>query len=199
MTTDAPLSPPVDPNVSMTPPVQDDAVTTLPDAPTPAPTLADAVEGEQESEEQTVERSGKTLKLSNRQIHGFVAGLSARTLPADVRKSYVEDFMGDADVMDALDAVDMAGALAEYGLTFNGGKLPPWMALIAGTAVLGFAVYSKRGKYVQDVELAPRPQQDPAGGRVDGGGAGTPGTALEFSVSPAAEFAGLSEPVTVGG
>lgn len=185
--------PPTDQD-ELTPPVQDqDELTPPVTVQEPAPSLADAVL-QDEPAPTGEDKPARAVKLSNPQIQTIAGALVSRTIPKDRRKAFLEDFCNDEDVRDALEAVDLAGALDHYGVHLNGGSLPPWASLILGTAVLGAAVFTKRGKYVQDAETL-----DNSAGGVAGPG-DAPGAGTEFPVSGAASaFSGLTEPAPVGG
>ncbi|HEX2864576.1 MAG TPA: hypothetical protein VHN99_08395, partial [Deinococcales bacterium] len=129
----------------------DETLTATPDpAPQAAPdfTLADTL-GEAEQPVAPPAKPVKVEPMSTQQIMGLVALASSFGLqPADA-EAYRRDFAGDVTIAWLLEMTGLASALAEMGVSADGGKLPPWLSALLGVGVLGYAVYTKRGQYAQ--------------------------------------------------
>lgn len=120
--------------------------------PADIPTLGDAVIGGAESA--LTPDAVAAPPMSPEQIIGLVAELSSLTVPAGVKSAYKTDYANNELVRWGVDASGLAEALAEYGISAGGGKMPPWLSVILGTMALGYGVYATRSKYVITVEQA---------------------------------------------
>lgn len=118
--------------------------------PADIPTLGDAVIGGAESA--LTPDAVAAPPMSPEQIIGLVAELSSLTVPAGVKSAYKTDYANNELVRWGVDASGLAEALAEYGISAGGGKMPPWLSVILGTMALGYGVYATRSKYVITVE-----------------------------------------------
>lgn len=160
-----PSGPP--PSVPEAPPLADE----LTAPPVPGPTLADAALGTPPAPESG---APDAPPMSPEQIIGVVAELSAFGLPAGLADAYKADFKNNPLVAFGVQASGLADALAAYGLTAGGGKLPEWLSVSLGVVVLGWGVYTTRSKYVQPLEHAARTAEEVAGTGFAGAGYGTP-------------------------
>ena len=89
----------------------------------------------------------KVEPMSTQQILGLVALASSFGLPPMDAEEYRADLTGDITILWLLEMTGLSAALAEMGVSADGGKLPPWLSALLGVGVLGYAVYTKRGKY----------------------------------------------------
>lgn len=110
------------------------------------PTLGDAVIGGMESA--LAPDAVAAPPMSPEQIIGLVAELSSLTVPGAVKSAYKADYTSNELVRWGVDASGLAEALAEYGISAGGGKMPPWLSVILGTMALGYGIYATRSKYV---------------------------------------------------
>lgn len=128
--------------------------------------------------------------MTAEQIIGLVAELSAVGMPPKVATAYKDDFKANPLVNFGVEASGLADALAEYGLTAGGGKLPAWMSVLLGVSVLGYGVYSTRSKYVQPDEHAPRAAEEAGADGFDIAGVSTPLSATNIGFSNAGNQGG---------
>ena len=136
------------------------------------PTLGDAVvSGSPDVQEADVQEQPP---LSPEQIIGLVAELSAFGLPASVSTAYKDDFKSNPIVNLGVQASGLADALAAYGISAGGGKLPEWLSVLLGVGVLGYGIFSTRSKYGQPVQFIPTGTEETPGGDFAPAGVGTP-------------------------
>lgn len=157
------------------PAVPDDLPPPLPDELAgPPPTLSDAaLSGPAPAA--AAEQEVDAPPMSSEQIIGLVAEISAFGLPPAVADAYKEDYKTNPLVHLGVQMSGLADALAAYGLTSGGGKLPEWLSVSIGVAVLGYGVYSTRSKYAPITQLeVPRVSEEVAAGGFDLAGGGTP-------------------------
>ncbi|MVN89381.1 hypothetical protein GO986_21840 [Deinococcus sp. HMF7620] len=113
----------------------------------PAPSLADAaVEGTLKPSA-AVEDEPPAPPMTPAQIIGVVAELSAFGLPAGIADAYKEEYRSNPLVQLGVQMSGLTDALAAYGMTAGGGKMPEWLSVALGVAVLGYGVYTTRSKY----------------------------------------------------
>lgn len=112
------------------------------------PTLNDAATGSDYQEHHAPEPEPEAPPLTNDQIMGLVAEVSSVGLKKDDSDAYKAEFMNNQMIKFGLDAAGLSDALAAYGINAQGGKLPEWLSLLLGVSVLGYGIYSVRGKYV---------------------------------------------------
>ncbi|WP_034383159.1 hypothetical protein [Deinococcus sp. YIM 77859] len=153
--------------------------------PIPGPTLADAALGTPPAPESGAPEVPDAPPMSPEQIIGVVAELSAFGLPQGLADAYKDDFKSNPLVAFGVQASGLADALAAYGLTAGGGKLPEWLSVSLGVVVLGWGVYTTRSKYVKPLEHAARPAEEVAGAGFAGAGHGTPLAATNIGFSGA--------------
>lgn len=110
--------------------------------------------------------------MTNDQIIGLVAQLSSFGLPPELAAAFADDFQANPLVQLGVQFTGLADALAEYGLTSGSGKLPAWLAVLLGVSVLGYGVYTTRGKYAPDTDSSAAAAG--AAGPFGFAGAGTP-------------------------
>ncbi|MXV18614.1 hypothetical protein [Deinococcus xianganensis] len=133
----------------------------------PAPTLNDvALPGSSQAAAQEDEPDAPPM--TPEQIIGVVAELSAFGLPPELATRYKAEYKSNPLVQLGVQFSGLTDALAAYGMTAGGGKMPEWLSVALGVAVLGYGVYATRSKY------APQPFDDPAAAApgADGGFAG---------------------------
>jgi len=181
-TTDLPPIPQGDPNpFSPTPipaPFPGDV-----DAAPQGPTLSDAELGGAPASAEQV--AAADPPMTNEQIIGLVAQLSAFGLPPELAAAYAADFTSNPLVQLGVQFAGLADALAEYGLTSGSGKLPAWMSVLLGVGVLGYGVYTTRGKYAPHTEPAAAAPGTPGAFGIAGGG--TPLQATDLGYGGAAD------------
>ncbi|WP_168734696.1 hypothetical protein [Deinococcus sp. KSM4-11] len=134
--------------------------------PTPGPTLAGAVVGDVPTKATAAApEEPEAPPMTPDQIIGVVAELSAFGLPAGLAEAYKDDFKHNQLVALGVQFSGLADALAAYGVTGAGGKMPEWLSVALGVAVLGYGVYSTRSKYVESL---PTPAPEAATGAAGG-------------------------------
>lgn len=141
-------------------------------AATPGPTLADAALSGAPEAAPSAPQAPDAPPMSPEQIIGVVAELSAFGMPAGVAAAYKDDFKNNPLVAFGVQASGLAEALAAYGVTAGGGKLPEWLSVTLGIAVLGYGVYSTRSKYVQPLDHVARAAEEADGAGFAGAGFG---------------------------
>lgn len=135
------------------------------------PTLGDAVIGGMESA--LTPDAVAAPPMTPDQIIGLVAELSSLTVPGAVKGAYKADYISNELVRWGVDASGLAEALAEYGISAGGGKMPPWLSVILGTMALGYGIYATRSKYVITIDTEQFEQtENDAGTGVNGGAGG---------------------------
>ncbi len=114
--------------------------------------------------------------MTPEQIIGVVAEMSAFGLPTGVAEAYKEDYKNNPMIQLGVQMSGLTEALAAYGVTAGGGKLPDWLSVALGVTVLGYGVYTTRNKYApfQSVSTsAEQTEENPVDG-FSSAGLGTP-------------------------
>lgn len=138
----------------------------------PAPTLSDvALSGPAKPTEAEMEPDAPPM--TPEQIIGVVAELSAFGLPGGLADAYKDDFKSNPIVQLGVQMSGLTDALAAYGMTAGGGKMPEWLSVALGVAVLGYGIHTTRSKYVPH-----QLQGDPAGEAAEAAGGGFAGAGL---------------------
>lgn len=129
----------------------------------PAPTLQDAVlSGSPTPADDAPEVDAPPM--TPEQIIGLVAEVSAFGLPPKIAEAYKDDYRNNPMVNLGVQMSGLADALAAYGLTSGGGKLPEWLSVALGISVLGYGVFTTRNKYVSQLEVPRVPEEGPDAG-----------------------------------
>ncbi|WP_172418079.1 hypothetical protein [Deinococcus indicus] len=157
------------------PPMPDAPPPLAPEVTGPVPTLSDvALSGPAKPTEAETEPDAPPM--TPEQIIGVVAEFSAFGLPGGLADAYKNDFKSNPIVQLGVQMSGLTNALAAYGMTAGGGKMPEWLSVALGVAVLGYGIQTTRSKYVPH-----QLQGDPAGeaaeaaaGGFAGAGLGTP-------------------------
>lgn len=159
---------------------------------TPGPTLAGAVVGDVASKKDAAPEEPEAPPMTPEQIIGVVAELSAFGLPAGLADAYKDDFKTNPLVALGVQFSGLADALAAYGVTGAGGKMPEWLSVSLGIAVLGYGVYTTRSKYVpHETQLPAATEAAPAGDAgFAGAGYGAPLSQTDFGFSDAGQRGG---------
>lgn len=171
----------------------------LPDTPPLAPeltgpTLSDAaLSGAPASP--AVQEEPEAPPMTPEQIIGLVAEVSAFGLPAGISQAYKDDFKENPIVNLGVHASGLAEALAAYGVTAGGGKLPEWLSVLLGVGVLGYGIYATRSKYVQPVQPFPAAAEETPAGDFGVAGVSTPLSTTNIGFSNAG-FQGAGAVVT---
>lgn len=132
----------------------------------PGPTLDDAVD----TPTTPTERPGAEASagaMTAEQVVGMVALLSSLGLPPERAERYRHELAADGSLVFMLEILEVADALAEYGIS-NAGKMPAWLRLVLGAGIVGFTVMAARGKYAKtDADDRSDTSSGSAAGRAD--------------------------------
>lgn len=157
-------------------------------SPVPGPTLAGAALGESVKPAEGAPEVPDAPPMTPEQIIGLVAEVSAFGLPQELAQAYKDDFKGNPLVALGVQFSGLADALAAYGLTGAGGKMPEWLSVSLGIAVLGYGVYSTRSKYVP--AAVPSPAEEGAAGGFAGAGFDPVVSSADFGFAGSGEGSG---------
>lgn len=158
--------------------------------PMSGPTLADAALSSPPATSMGAPEESEAPPMTPEQIIGLVSELSAFGLPAGLAAAYKEDFKSNSLVQLGVQFSGLAEALAAYGMTGAGGKMPEWLSVALGVAVLGYGVYSTRSKYVETLPDASRRAEEMGGAGFDPAGYSNPVPSSDFGFSGAGEGSG---------
>ncbi|MCD0174748.1 hypothetical protein IHN32_02110 [Deinococcus sp. 14RED07] len=154
------------------PPMPDAPPPLAPEVAGPTPTLSDvALSGPAKPTETETEPDAPPM--TPEQIIGVVAEFSAFGLPGGLADAYKDDFKSNPIVQLGVQMSGLTNALAAYGMTAGGGKMPEWLSVALGVAVLGYGIQTTRSKYVPH-----QLQGDPAGEAAEAAGGGFAGAGL---------------------
>jgi hypothetical protein len=121
------------------------------------------------------EPEGETEPMSNGQLVGLIGFFTSMGLPPEAAAGYIAELESNSMLAMFLPILDLPDALAKYGVGNGSGKMPEWMRLGLGALLIGYTVYTTRGKYAA---------QGQGGAGLGGFGSGVPGPISEPEAKP---------------